>query len=466
MKTSFFTLLFGVSFISATAVAASNEAEMASLLQEKKKIEAYLAEGQSPELFDSSLKQIESRLAELRKTKAAPAKRKVASTPAKEVKEPKESKEAKEPEVAPVAVTASPKAVEPAKALSAPIPAFIPAQATSPTVEKVVEAPLIKFGVMMDMYYTFISTRPAPGTPIDFRYYDNNQGDITLNLLELNFSGSRKNWSYRVDLDFGDFADQNSTDEISKHIGQANVTYDFGIAKRFALTAGKMYTHIGYEGAKAMDNFNYSRAFNFSHGGPFWHEGLALNAETESGLVAGAYLYDRWDGRSDTNRAKTVGFRLGYRRGTLALNYNYIVGPEGNEPDASSKRVHEANLQWGISDTVTFAGAFLAGSEDNRISAGVASQWYSGVLYLSWAACAGFKLNPRFEVFKDGRGGIFGQATDVVAGTLDGVFTLTDGVELRLEGRVDTASKNVFADASGNNTRTRFSGTAALLVGF
>ncbi len=152
--------------------------------------------------------------------------------------------------------------------------------------------PAIKLGAMLDFYYLWAPGRKQVATTLPpQRYYDRRNKDFTLNLLELNTSASFGKISVYADLDFGDFADQNqghSSDGINHNIGQGYATYQF--SDQLSLTAGKMYTHVGFELAKPMDNFNYSRSYAFSIGGPFWHEGLTLKYSHDSGFGAGVMV--------------------------------------------------------------------------------------------------------------------------------------------------------------------------------
>jgi len=162
---------------------------------------------------------------------------------------------------------------------------------------------MIKFGAMMDVYYMYAPGRNNEGTSLDDRNYDRRTNDITMNLFELSVSGELGDKvSYYVDLDFGDFADQNQSeagDGINHNISQAYLSYQF--SDSLSVSLGKMYTHVGYKVAKSMDNWNYLRSMTFTKGGPFWHEGIALNYDHGNSMTAGLYLYDSSDNSIENN---------------------------------------------------------------------------------------------------------------------------------------------------------------------
>lgn len=441
------------------------ESELNRINSEEAKINEYIKQGADPALFSSQIEDLKSqrkKLASLKPTKKATPNRKPAGnipiqkrTPERVVKpvlappplEVHKAEATPETPPAPVAAPAAPVATPVATALPAANEEF-------------------KLGFMFDGYYSYVSGGTQPGAAIPYRFYDANHNDFTVNLIELNASGKFNRLSYRVDLDFGDFAELNTTDTVSKHIGQATVTYDFGDQKPLTLTAGKLYTHVGFEVAKAYENMNYSRAFTFSQGGPFWHEGLALNGELESGIVYGAYLYDRWDGRLDQNTGKTFGWRLGFKGQNASIYYNGIVGPEQAAENRNKKMVNEVNASWTVNDNLTLAADALVGSDKNALGAGANSEWWSVVGYAKYNLAGDLSLSPRIEYFRDSRGGIFTTPTGVLATTLTAAFKPHKNVELRLEGRMDSAADPVFVKADGVGENKRYFFTASILLNY
>ncbi len=213
-----------------------------------------------------------------------------------------------------------------------------------------------KVGAIFDFYYGLSSNRGGDHSPDSsnsdnkntLRYYDNLHDDFSLNLAEINFSASVDKTSFYLDLDFGEFAEQNApNDEVTKHIGQAFITHNFD--DNHSISVGKMYTHVGFELAKSIDNWNYSRSYAFSYGGPFWHEGIALKGSYSNGIKAGLFAYDATDSRRDNNDDKTYGAQLGYFKDKFFGSYNIIHGPERDVQSGKSRTIHELNSQYNIS---------------------------------------------------------------------------------------------------------------------
>lgn len=323
----------------------------------------------------------------------------------------------------------------------------------------------IKFGALFDLYYLYSPGRSQEGTSISNRNYDRKNNDFTVNLVEFNVSGSVEQVDFYADLDFGDFADQNTShagDGINHHIGQAHLTYNF--SDSLSLAAGKMYTHVGYEVAKAIDNWNYSRSFAFSLGGPFWHEGLALKYFHGSGFNAGAFVYDNWDSSTENNSDKTYGLQLGYTTEKFLFLFNTIHGAETSS-SAKKKTVFEFNTQYQLMDNLAIALNGVIGSDEDALTSSsgtgkVDKEWNAWVLYLNWRATEKWSFTPRFEIFSDKSSGAAGnqyifssmgatQANDITSITLTTSYQASRSTQFRFEVRNDSADQNIWVDGQG-----------------
>jgi len=326
-----------------------------------------------------------------------------------------------------------------------------------------------KAGAMFDFYYG-ISNNKGNGNnttnPNDdtnsLRYYDNLHSEFALNLAELTLSAAVKKTSFLIDLDFGEFPEQNSTDSVTKHVGQAHVTYD--IDGKHSVNVGKMYTHVGYELAKPIDNWNYSRSYTFGFGGPFWHEGIAVKGAYENGIRWGLYLYDSWDTRRDSNSEKTYGAQLGWASGQLAIIYNYITGAEQVENESNYRTVHELNAQYNFSTNFSLALDTLMGVDENAAGANIDQKWRSVALYANWKFSDKWRFALREEWFNENtrsdstalnyKLGVVGPV-NITSHTLTISYSLAEKNEIRIEQRFDNASNEIYTDRSNQLQSTQ-----------
>lgn len=315
----------------------------------------------------------------------------------------------------------------------------------------------LELGAMLDFYYLYTPEGTLQSAPIENRNYDNKTNDFTMNLVELNASGSVNKVDFYVDLDFGQFAEQNSThddDPQNFNIGQAYLTYNF--SDRLAVSAGKMYTHVGYEVAKAMDNYNYSRSFAFSLGGPFWHEGVALNYSAKNGMSYGLYVYDNSDSTAENNEHKTYGAQVGYSNDSFSILVNGLSGIA--DSGSGLRSIYEFNTEYALNDNLSVALNGVFGKDEEAAGNNVDSEWNAFVAYVNWKATKKWSFTPRYEIFSDKTedgalptGYFFGsKANDMTSVTLTSTFHAEENSEFRFEVRQDSTDEKIWQNAEGD----------------
>ncbi len=347
------------------------------------------------------------------------------------------------------------------------------------------EKPEISFNGFFDAYYSYNFNRPnsvaAPNTSSvaasalpagnnTYRYYDTYHNQMTLSLVEFSVQAKYREVSLLTDFDFGPFADLNSsTDEVSKHVGQAVISYR-PADSRFSFDVGKMYTHVGLETVKSKDNFNYSRTTLFGYGSPFWHTGVRIGYDVvPEKLQTSLYVYNGWNTIYDTNDSKTLGAQIKYTPSSIvSIVYNFIGGPEKANNDGDWKIVHELNTTWGLSESWTLITDALYGSErDVTLGAETKSaKWYAGVVGAKYQLTEKSYLSPRYEIYRDEDGYTLGNIPQTIQSV---VFTygreITSGLQVRGEIRLDKSSENTFV-AKSESKDSQVTVLAAMLFTF
>jgi len=333
-------------------------------------------------------------------------------------------------------------------------------EASTPGEPKVSSA--ITFQGYFDAYAEMNFNRPSPasiGAQNNLRYYDNYANQISLQLAELTIKHVRKETTFVMDLDFGNFADLNTqtarlyssggpefyaTNEVTKHIGQAIFTYTPSKAPRWIFEVGKMPTHVGLELMKAKDNWNYTRSTLFGFGGPFWHTGAHIGYTLiPNQLSLGTYLYNGWGTTTDSNFMPSYGFQLKWTPNErLTWIYNALTGPEQATNNQLWKTVHESNLSYTITPTLSFASDFLYGMEQQDGAPN--KTWYGAQLGLKWQTSPTYYVSPRIEFYRDPHGYTLGtgEGQSLATYTLTQSYLLSEGFEFRLEGRLDQSTLN------------------------
>jgi len=336
---------------------------------------------------------------------------------------------------------------------------------------------------------------------LEGRVFDRLQNQFVLNMAELSVRKSVGDLGFRLDLAFGEMVDamaanglgspvgsptgNQGANEPTRNITQATITYR--PIEGLSVAVGKFYTHMGYELTKAKENWQYSRSFGFSYGIPFWHQGVSISYSAIPQRLTGTlHVVNGWDARiaAEANASPTVGANINIVPiDGLTLNYNYIGGTEQTASDAR-RDVHEMNLNYSLTERLSFAADYLAGTEQNVVPyVGAASlgqaKWSSVAGYFQAKILSWYALSGRYEIFDDADGwalsGLstrptapeFVDAQKINSITLTNTFHITDGLESRIELRSDKSNRQgYFRSRNGDPADRQDSYTLAFLYSF
>jgi hypothetical protein len=290
--------------------------------------------------------------------------------------------------------------------------------------------------------------RVAPG------YATNGEvNDLDVNMALLTFSGSNKNIDWKIAADLA--GEEGLT---GSYINEA--TLKFNVDENFSVTAGRMYSHMGYETMLAKDNWNYSRSFAFKLL-PFWHEGVGFNYDFKNGFSSALYLYGKTyssNDNGDNSSNSAAGLRVAYTMEKLAATVNYIQSKEANF--SKEFKQYDINAVYTINDQISTALAITMGNGDVQVDGGEKYSSFAG--YVKFKASERIYAALRYEMLKEKRAtaGQFNLATvengfaatnlagvtshEIDSLTLTGGYDFMNGSELKLEYKMDTADKKVY----------------------
>jgi hypothetical protein len=335
----------------------------------------------------------------------------------------------------------------------------------------------LRVGAMLDFYYQYDSNRPDPTNPLPNRNYNRRTNDFTLNLIELNVHKSFKNLDMYADLDFGDFAEQNSahaSDPNTHHIGQAFLRYSIPNTENLTLTAGKFYSHVGYEVAKSIDNKNYSRPYSFTRGIPFWHEGVSLYKSGLGPFGVGLYIYDKTDSAQENNTGKDYGTQISFLQGNITSYFNFITGAE-TPKEGNMRTIYEYNLSWNPDRIWSYAMDVTYGSEKNATTDSKNTRWLGLVGYVDYNLFRKDHICFRVENFKDmtdknassnlftSTNSAITSPANIMSYTLTNRYNMRNGSEIRFEWRTDKANQDIYPRKDAKFTDTQNTLTVAWL---
>lgn len=248
----------------------------------------------------------------------------------------------------------------------------------------------------------------------------------------------------------------------------------FGVGGRdIVVDFGKWASPFGVEVLESPANDNYSRAFNFWYGVPFYHLGIRATASLTNTLTTQVGLVNGWNNVADDNDAKSVYTQFVWKptpRVTSILSW--IGGLEGTgaygtlAPTAGGGGVTtnllDFNTSFQATDTFKLAGWLSYGSASGNIQGfgPITGNWLGLVGYARYQATPRFAVAARIEQFEDfARTGGIGPRFQLPGylkmreATLTLEYAWLNGQAItRLEYRHDQSNQPVFGTSSGVGT--------------
>jgi hypothetical protein len=296
-------------------------------------------------------------------------------------------------------------------------------------------------------------------------------------------------------------------------IGLTNVKQAFasfrpgGAGSAVSLDFGKFDTPYGAEVAESQDNLNYTRGVVYWYLQPLFHTGLRVNAELGEKLALMGMLVNGYNNTVDNNLGKDLGLKLTYTEprtdhgGALAsLSLGYLGGPERKdvkdvtcppgshfdasvEPsscapgdptgDQSSSGVLDrpsTNFE-GLRHLVDLVGSFTPNDEltvllngdygvervrDTADEARFVQHAFWGVMLAArYAFYEKLAVAARAEYLNDADGfatGFPGNDIEIVTGTLTLEAKPADFLIVRLDGRMDYSTRQIFKKSVRDTT--------------
>jgi hypothetical protein len=350
-----------------------------------------------------------------------------------------------------------------------------PAPAPSPSPAAADESRLQIHG-FVDIPYAYNANQPAdhanfvPGVGTSAKRGD----EFSVNLAQLDLTVNPAPIGFRLALGFGTapevvhgFEPGGTAvgPEVWKNVIQASVQYQTKVGRGLLLEAGIYPSHIGMEGFATKDNWNYTRSW-LGELSPYYQTGLKVAYPFSDRWSGQLHLLNGWQTIADNNGRKSVGAQLAYASDRLSLSLNGIAGPELPNNDHDVRVLGDVVATWKATPRLSFG--FSGDLAREGRPSGESVSWKGLGLYARLAPPdSRTALALRGELYDDGDGAIsgFAQTLREVTATLE--HRPVEHLILKLEGRYDHSSADVFAtdQTLADGSPVRKGGQFLLLVG-
>lgn len=283
--------------------------------------------------------------------------------------------------------------------------------------------------VFVDGYYTWNGNHPLshenfiPGIGTTAQHADR----VDLNLAAVELVKEATPVGVHLSLVAGDGADVVHAAESARvrHVYQASVLYKPNA--RLTFEGGIYPSHIGFEGFFSKDNWNYTRGWlgEFS---PYYQTGVRTAYQFSKQWSGEVHVLNGWQSVNDTGRA--AGVKIAYAGNRLSASLNTF----------DDRRRHFGDLiaTWTVTPKLSVGGSLDRGQQQP-------ANWLGLGGYGRYAFDKRQAVAVRAEHFRDPDNGISGFAQTLDEATLTYEYRPAPNLILKLEGRRDRSTANVFA---------------------
>jgi len=300
----------------------------------------------------------------------------------------------------------------------------------------------ITFHGFVDAYYAWNGGHPAshenfvPGAGTSAKRAD----EFNLNLAEVEIVRNASPVGFHLSLVAGNGADvvHAAEPEGFRHIYQASIIYK--ATDRLTLEGGIFPSHIGFEGFFSKDNWNYTRSWlgEFS---PYYQTGVHASYQFSKEWSGELHILNGWQLISDNNDAKSIGGKIAYTNDRLSASLNTLDGPELPNDDHHWRHFGDLIAVYKATPKLSLGGSLDRGHQ-------LHADWLGIAAYGRYAFDDERAFAIRAERFRDPDNGISGTAQTLTEATLTYEYRPVPNLILKVEGRRDRSTANVFAGAA------------------
>jgi len=318
----------------------------------------------------------------------------------------------------------------------------------------------------VDVYYAYDFNRPAdhanffPGTGTTSKRDD----EFAINLAQVDFIVPPKPVGVHITAGYGNSMEVVHAAEVEgvatspgvwRNLLQASLEVQTKVGKGLYVEAGLFPSHIGFEVFQTKDNWNYTRSWEAEFS-PYYQTGVKVAYPLGERWSAQVHFLNGWQVIADNNRGKSLGWQFAYAADKVLLTFNGIVGPELPDDDQDLRALLDTVAVWKATPAWSFALCLDVGGQEQPT--GGNARWNGLALYARFAPPESkAALALRAEYFDDDEGGISGTSQTLEEVTATFELRPLDRLILKIEGRYDHSTAEVFAgddvDATGEVIR-------------
>lgn len=302
----------------------------------------------------------------------------------------------------------------------------------------------------VDVYFGHDFNRPAnaasfiPGTGTSAK----RDSEVAINLASLGVSAASEPVGFKVLLGFGTGAEVVHAAEpegvatgldVWRYVQQASLSFASGPV---LLEAGLYPSHIGLESFQSQLNWTYTRSW-MGELSPYYQTGLKGTWALNDAWSVQLQLLNGWQTLGDNNQGLALGTQVAYAGPRLSASFNTFIGDEGPDGSAGLRLFADAVATYAVTESFKLAATVDAGTQ--RLPGAERAVWYAAGLNARVQLTGPVALAARVEAYRDADGLMTGVEQTLSGATLTLEVKPVEHLTLKLEGRHDRSTADVFA---------------------
>jgi hypothetical protein len=229
--------------------------------------------------------------------------------------------------------------------------------------------------------------------------------------------------------------------DVWQYVQAASISGRIPLGKGLLIEAGIMPSFLGFEGLASWANWTYTRSYS-SEFSPYYEAGVRAAYAFDEHFTAQVRVLNGWQSIGDVNNAKSYGAQVAWTYDRWGLTVNGYAGPDLPNDDVDWRFFGDVIATVTPWTSVEFALEMSGGTQQEPNAPN--ANWGGVALYGRWNFLPRFSAVVRGEIYRDARGLMSGtrQTLTEFTGTL--AYTPWPALLLKLEGRYDHSTANVF----------------------
>lgn len=232
------------------------------------------------------------------------------------------------------------------------------------------KAPELEFTCYNDVFYSYDVSQPKTNKRQDFFYNYNRHNEVAVNFAYIKASLTHCKYRANLALQTGTYVNDNYDPSLGalKQVFESNIGLSLDKKNKLWLDAGIFASHIGFESAIGIDNWNLTRSI-VAENSPYYLSGLKLNFKPNNNWEYNLLFTNGWQRiqKATNTEFPSIGTQIKYTlNDDNSINWSSFLTSEFPDSNRRIRTYHNLYSQFKITNRLSFIIGFDFGFEQTQ----------------------------------------------------------------------------------------------------